>query len=176
MRRSVIILFILGLLFEIAAFIGGHADSIPFVLQVISPSYVRAKQGLKNLDTDMTLSPDELGFAEISRVFLERLAKDNPPEKLANISIIKIYRKRAYLGIGRKRAGEVIPITFVLSNGQEIDWKLKFLSPLINELKSKRVFLAAVIVFMAGVSLQIIGFILQLKASPQDSKDTNKRI
>lgn len=174
MRFLVIILFAVGLLFEIAAFMGSHADNIPFALKVIVPDYVKAKAGLRKLEKDMALSPQDPGFDQIAKVFIDRLTLTNPAEKLASISVVKIHRSRPEMVFSRTRVKEKIVISFELSNSQKLDWVIESLTSHVDELKTGRVFIAAVIIFIAGVILQILAFIIQLKSSPPNTKNTNK--
>lgn len=163
MHASTKYLFAIGLLLEIAAFLGGQADNIPYVSEIISPSYIEAIEGLKVLDKEMILYPKDHGFKQISKIFLEKAAEENPPEKLVKIVVLKIQRKGARLGFSERHAKEEIPIVFELSNGQKLEWQLEHLIESVNKIKADRTFKVASVIFILGVVLQIIGFVSDLR-------------
>jgi len=49
MRRLAVILFLLGLFLEIAAFFIGQANDIPLVIKIISPDSSKAEAGIRAL-------------------------------------------------------------------------------------------------------------------------------
>lgn len=139
----------------------GQADNIPFVLRAISPDYVGAMEGLKRLESTMALVPKESGFKEISNIFHKELSTLNPTKRLEQISIIKIDRRSPSLRFNRKRAKEIIPITFHLSDGQQAHWNLEILMDRVKKLKKGNVFIFAIAIFAFGVIIQFIGFVIQ---------------
>ena len=162
MARITIVLFIIGLLLEALAFLGSHAENVPFVLSLVSPFYVTAKDGLKQMERTMILIPNQSGFDELSGLFLKQLALWNPGKDVSSVSVMKITRKSPALAFDRLHAKEKVPLIFTLSNGQDLKWDLKALMEDVNNLKAKRLFLASVVVFVIGVGIQILGFVVEM--------------
>lgn len=162
MARITIVLFITGLILEALAFLGSHAENVPFVLSVVSPSFITANNGLKEMERTMVLTPNQRGFDELSALFLKQLALWNPDKDISTISVVKITRENPALVFGRLHAKEKVPLTFTLSNGQDLKWNLEALMKGVNNLKARRLFLASVIVFVIGIGIQILGFIVEI--------------
>jgi len=171
MKRTVTVLFFVGLLFEFAAFFGDQAANIPFVMKLIAPAHTQAQAGFQRLSTNKTLEPDDPGFAVISGIFLARLRQQNDPENVANITIRKFSRGNARLGFSPNRAREIIPINVTLSNGQSLEWNLASLTVQVDELQNKNIFGYALAVFLVGAIIQCIGFAVEFRDSkrPKDS-------
>jgi hypothetical protein len=91
------------------AFLGSHAEDVPFVLSIVSPSYVIAKDGLKEMERTMVLTPNQRGFDEVSALFFKQLSLWNPGKDVSSVSVAKITRKNAALGFGRLHAKEKVP-------------------------------------------------------------------
>jgi hypothetical protein len=163
MKTSAVVLFIFGILLAVSAFLGDKADSVPFVLSLLVPEYTEAQSGLAELGKKMTLSPGDQGFESIANIFLSRLAEQNPRDRLAGVTITKIERHRPTLVFGKLRAGEVVKVTFTLSNGQTIDWTLDKISEGILALKAARIFGFSAIVLFIGILIQIVGFMIQAR-------------
>jgi hypothetical protein len=170
MARITIVLFIIGLLFEALAFLGAHAEDVPFVLSIVSPSYVTAKDGLREMERTMVLTPNQRGFDELSALFFKQLVLWNPGKDVSSISVVKITRKNPALAFGRLHAKEKVPLIFTLSNGQDLKWDLEALMKGVNNLKAKRLFLASVVVFVIGVGIQILGFIVEILDRKKNSQ------
>jgi hypothetical protein len=159
MSRTTIVLFIIGLLLEALAFLGSHAENVPFVLSVVSPSYVKAKDGLRQMEKVMVLIPNQRGFDELSGLFLKKLVLWNPTKDVSSINVMKITRQKSVFIINRFHANETVPLIFTLSNGQNLKWDLEALTESVNNLKATRLFLASIVVFVLGVGIQISGFV-----------------
>ncbi len=160
--RIFIILFIIGLAIEIVAFSVNQMENIPFVVKIISPKYARASNGLEKLGSSMVLTPSDEGFNEFQEIFLNLLRDQNPSEPIASISILKFQREGARLVFSQKRTKEVIPVKVFISNGQEINWNLEDLIANIEKFKKQNTFVTSIIIFLIGVIIQIIGFIIAL--------------
>jgi hypothetical protein len=160
MARIRIMLFIIGLLLEALAFLGSHAENVPFVLSIVSPSYVKAKDGLRQMEKIIVLAPNQCGFDELSGLFLKQLALWNPTKDVSSISVLKITREKPVFVFNRLHATEKIPLIFTLSNGQNIKWDLAALTEDVKNLKATRLFLASIVVFVLGVGIQILGFVV----------------
>ncbi len=164
-RRLVIIIFFVGLFFEIVGFLIGYADNVPFVFKFISPDYAKAEKGLLTLEKKMELNKQDIGFKEIAHVFFEELKLQNPPEALVDLSITRIIRGNPYLSFGRKEVKPKISIGIELSDDQKLNWELEPLTILVNELKNKNLFKWAVAIFFSGIVVQVIGFVIDKAAS-----------
>jgi hypothetical protein len=66
------ILFFGGLLIDLVAMFGEYAEQIPFVTRIVTPSYYHAKQGIKTLEREGSLSKGAKGYDEISKILLEQ--------------------------------------------------------------------------------------------------------
>jgi hypothetical protein len=91
-KKVGVVIFIVGILVSVCAFFAGEVDHIPAVLNLLAPGYIRAQTAIEKLKTAKTLEPSDAGFAEISKLFFERAARENPPELLATPSIRKLTR------------------------------------------------------------------------------------
>jgi len=162
MKPSAMVLFILGILLTVGAFLGDKADNVPFVLSLVAPEYTEAQFGLVELEKKMALSPEDHGFQSLANIFLARLAKDNSPDRLAGVFITKIERHPPALVFRKLRVSEVVKVTFSLSVGQTIDWSIEKLSEAIIAIKTERIFRFSVFVLLGGILLQTVGFIMQV--------------
>jgi hypothetical protein len=61
-------LFFLGILIQLAALLGEHAEEIPLVIKIIAPSFFHAREGLKILDESGSLGTNAEGFDEVSKI------------------------------------------------------------------------------------------------------------
>jgi hypothetical protein len=150
--------FLIGLVLTIAAYFQDHADRIPGALRLIAPAYLNATQGLSVLASQKSLTAVDPGFTELASIFKRRLEQDNSPESLSKIDVTSIRREGAMMSFGQDRAGEVVPIVFALSNGQEIRWTASELEAQVDELRESRVFHYSIVVFLTGVALQVAAF------------------
>jgi hypothetical protein len=71
LKKLPVILFFLGILIQLAALLGEHAEEIPFVIRIIAPSYYHANQGLKILEDKGSLDKDSEGYGTISKILIE---------------------------------------------------------------------------------------------------------
>ncbi len=155
-------LFVLGLVVEISGFLVSKAERIPFVMRLVSPSYVRSLDGLKRLDSDLVLLPGQPGFPEISEIYMRGLANNpkNDPRVVAQLRVVRINRMNAEFLVTAKAARQRVNLFFTLSNGQKGRMQLETLKAEVEELKADKLFEIGLLVFAAGVLLQIAGFFL----------------
>jgi hypothetical protein len=158
MKKAAVILFVVGLLLETAAFLGDQASSISFILKFIAPNYIQAKKGLEKLETKNELIPQDIGFTQINQIFFDLLRPQVEPEVLEKISILKIRREGAILGFSTKRVKEIVPLKIELSNGQTVDWNWESLDTEVEKLKQQNIFKYATVIFVIGAIVQIVGF------------------
>jgi hypothetical protein len=78
------------------------------------------------------------------------------------VRVTQINRGTAAIGFSQKHAKEIVPITFILSNGQKLEWDLEGMISEADSLKTRRLFGVSVFVFFAGVIIQVIGFIIEI--------------
>jgi hypothetical protein len=162
-KTSALVLFVLGILLAVGAFLGDKADSLPFILSLLSPKYTEAQSGLTGLGNKMTLSSGDQGFRILANMFLSRIEEGDPPDRIADVTITKIERRRPTLVFGKRRAREVVKVTFSLSNGQSLDWTLAKLSEAVLALKAGRIFLFSASVLFVGILTQVVGFMMQVR-------------
>ena len=161
MRRLAVILFLLGLFLEIAAFFIGQANDIPLVIKIISPNSSKAEAGIRALKKSKHLTPNEYGFKQISEFFFDDIVSRGPSAKLADVSLEKI-RLQKYM-YDNMDIWHTRPLTFELSNGKTYDWDIESLTGQINELKKGRLLKMACVIFFVGIVTQIVGFIIERK-------------
>ncbi|HSY09583.1 MAG TPA: hypothetical protein VK840_01575 [Candidatus Dormibacteraeota bacterium] len=75
-NRIAHILFFGGLLIDFASMFGEYAEQIPFVMRIIAPSYYHAKQGIKTLEQEGSLSKGADGYDEISKILIIKSISD----------------------------------------------------------------------------------------------------
>ena len=170
MRRITIFLFLLGLLFEFAAFCGDQAKDIPPILRFIAPDYVNATAGIGILSTKKLLKAGDLGFKELSSAFLNKLMELNDPEEVSKVSVQVFKRGTARLGFSVDRAREVIPIQVEVSNGQTLEWSLESATEEVAKLEKQNLFRYSLVVFFTGALIQCIAFYLERKESRRPKK------
>lgn len=164
MKKIPHILFAIGLMLEILAFLISNASNIPLLLSLLSPTYYNAQQGLMKLNLDKILISKDDGFQEISTIFNKQSIEEGRPD-LATIAFVKFIQKTPQMGYSVKSAGVQTPIVGYLDNGQIINWYLEDISADIDTLKSGNIFWEAVIIFSFGVIIQFIGFVIKMHKS-----------
>ena len=161
MKALSVTLFIIGLLLECAAFFGDRASNIPLVMKIVAPAYVNAQFGMQTLKQTKALEPEDKGFSELAQLLSTRLRSPENPQAVSQITIQRLTRGNAAIGFGRNSAGERIPISVFLSNGQELKLDISVLRKDIEALQNKNLFLYATITFFIGVLIQCIAFIIE---------------
>jgi len=152
-----------------AAFVADKAEEIPLVLSVLAPDYVLAQAGLQTLESRLLLTPKDPGFEVIAHIALEELASHYTDEVIESLSVTEISRSTPMITFGRRRAGEVIPLKFQLSNGQAPTWNLEEVIQEVNLLKSTPLFRAAAAVFIAGIIIQLVGIAIQFRRPSKEA-------
>jgi len=165
MKNITLILFVSGIFVETIAFFIGYAEHVPFLYQVISPTYYCANKGFEKLRDVKLLKQTDKGFIQISQLFKDVAAKQNPAEVVERINPTEFIRKGAMQAFSTDRVKEVIKVGVKLSNGQTVDWDLNEISSMVKALKSTNTFQWALKIFSLGVLIQIIGFIIGKKFS-----------
>jgi len=159
MDKLGIIVFIVGIGVSICAFVADKVDHIPGILRLLAPEYARAEAALAKLRNTKTLEPGDKGFSEVSKLFFQTAARENPPELLATLSITKLTRQNAMMAFGETQVGEIVPLEVELSNGQKVRWDLKQVEAQAASLKEIRIFHFSVAFFIVGIIIAAIGFL-----------------
>ena len=163
MRHKLIfvILFCVGLFIEILAFYISQADNIPIILKFISPKYVQANKTYEKLEKTKNITIEEKGegFSIIETIILDELKILNPDKDLTFINVTSIDWRSTAINTTK---GFQRTIEAKLSNGQIYKSDLETLKSKINELKTNNIYHFATFVFILGVIIQIVGFIIQL--------------
>ena len=162
MRCCTIVLFVLGVFLTIAAFFIDHSNKIHFVLSIVSPNSAKAKQGVESLYSKEMLISVDVGFKQISKIFLKELATLNPPEKIKNIEVVSI-KKKSEVGLTDSDVGikENVPIEIELSNGLKTERNLKEIESLIDEDIQNSLLVTGFIILFTGVSIEILMFVIK---------------
>jgi hypothetical protein len=162
MRKASVILFFLGLILEVIAFFGGHADDVPSVVRLLSPTYANLADAKDQIDKGKELVPGNRGFDPAASMFLDVLRAQNPPERVNAVSVRSIRGEGGgtVSAMGKLLAQDT-DLKVTLSNGQTLDWKLSDVEARMRELRQGSIFHASVITFIAGLVLQMVGFFLE---------------
>lgn len=165
MRASKMPWFFAGFVIMLIAFFASHAGDLRFVQRVVSPEYVQALRGLRQLEIQTHLEPGETGFAELSALFLDRYREQNPERNMAGAEAARLERQQAVISVEEKNAPEVVPVTCLLANGQKIEWNHAELMDAIDHYKSSTVFIVALVLFWIGALIQFIAFSVERRAA-----------
>jgi len=157
-KKLGVVIFIVGILVSVCAFVADKVDHIPAMLKLLAPGYIRAQTAIEKLKTAKTLEPSNAGFAEISKLFFERAARENSPKLLATMSIQKLTRQGAIRTYGELQVNEIVPVEVELSNGQKVQWDLKQIKAQATSLKESRLFHFSVGFFVLGLIIATAGF------------------
>jgi len=158
--RFAILLFVFGLLLEIAGFAASNSENVPFAESLLNPTYSRAASGWKKLEHTFLLGSNDQGFAELSELFMARLQSFNPPRSLSGLRISQINRSGAGLTVRSGTfLGAVPELEVHLSNGQVAPWPIPEAESALASLRSSGVFVVSLVIFLSGVVLQIVGFL-----------------
>ncbi|MCK4395281.1 MAG: hypothetical protein KAW56_14270 [Candidatus Marinimicrobia bacterium] len=160
MRKLVISLFFIGLTFEIFAFLIDNAAQISWITQITARKYFLAKRGLDQLKEKKILNSNDQGFIVLEEMVIIELHKSNPANLLINIHVKNFKRGTPFLGFDSDYVGTRTPVDIFLSNGQTIKWSLEQLSEKVEVLRESLFLKSAILIFCAGVVIQIISFII----------------
>lgn len=156
--------FLIGLTIMLAAFFASHAGDLRVVQRMVSPEYVDALRGLRQLEIQTYLESGDRGFAQLSRLFLDRYRSQNPERDMAGIEPTRLERQQPVISVQEKNAPEVVPVTCLLTNGQKIEWSHAELMDAITQYKSKVVFWGSFLLFIIGALVQFIAFALDRRS------------
>lgn len=158
-RKLEVSIFIVALLLEMVGFLVANAGNLPFVLKIVSADYVNANNGLNILEKEQVLKRGEQGFVQLSNLFLSEAQKENPLNVLKNIDVINFEIHNSGVAFSRGAGAQnMIPITVVLSNNQNVSWEMNLMRDKVNGLKSKHLFQFACILFIVGLLIHTLQF------------------
>lgn len=167
MRGTAVTLLVVGLVAETIGFVIDKSERFGFTEPVITPEYVRGKEGLEKLATSQELTPGEPGFAVITRIYFQRLREINPPESHESIHKIQVERielRRAFAF--NAGAGEIRrPLKFHLSIDDVGDWNFGAVERRLHAVRQADFTRASMVIFAIGALLQILGFLREQNAS-----------
>lgn len=163
MKTGALTLLILGLVVESLGYAVDKADVFQFVPRIISLTYAESEAGLAFLQQGQPLNPLDPGFSSISEIFKDVLREQNPPELVARVGIVRFVPREPDLDIGPYGVSRRRGLAVYLSNNQKVEWDLEALRGLLDEIRQNHLTRASILLFLSGVVLQIIGFIVQAK-------------
>jgi hypothetical protein len=166
MRRSAIILLIVGLIIESVGYMIDKADVFIFIVHMISPRYVLGEKAIASLKAEKELMPDDPGFSVVEHLFKQETLRQNPPELVQSISVMRMNLEGAGLAFGTGGVRPRQPLRVTLSNGQTVDWDINLLQNELDNLKLNSLTTTSVVVFVLGILFQIVGFIIEQKGRP----------
>ena len=161
MKWTKILLFSIGIVFEIFAFVISNSDNLPIVYRCISIDYYNANQGYKKLSNDRSLMPGDKGFEEIY-VFAEDFLLQANSQELVNKFVIDSIKCDSYAKFyaGREFSGWRTNVYLYISNGQKLNWYLEDIIPRIEQLKNKSIFHWSIFLVALGIMFQIWSFLI----------------
>lgn len=135
-----------------------QSQRIQSLLAIVSPSYTDAVSGKTHLLKSGVLEKGDRGFDVLSEVFIGLLAKENAPESLKGVNVVRFTRLANSIRLpGSGSDDEVgLAIDVALSNGQVIHWSSAALEKRIMPLKDRGIVLFSSMVFIVGILIQIL--------------------
>jgi hypothetical protein len=161
-------LFYVGLAVAIAGFLGDKAESFPWVLRVLAPSYVGALSGLETLQSNGALSRGQVGFSELEGIFRTEAEAKGVGAGLYFQRVEKFVRKTAMIALGEARAGELVPVEVQMTT-LKVDWDMAGLRERAEELKRSSLLRFSVLVFSIGLCLTVGGKIIESRGTRPNS-------
>lgn len=156
-----LVLFYFGLMVAAVGFFIDKADNIPGALNILAPSYVRAKDGLDTLQEAGSLVPGQRGFSELEALFWHQVEAKGVRYQLAFQEVKKFERKTAMLQFNEARAGvEVVPVDVQLTSGL-VGWNITGLREATEELRRSSLLRSSTLIFVLGIATTIAGKLLE---------------
>ncbi len=154
-------LFYLGLVVAAVGFFTDKADNIPGALNILVPSYVRAKDGLETLQETGSLVPGQRGFSELEALFWHQVEAKGVRYQLIFQQVQKFERKTAMLQFNEAHAGvEMVPVDVQLPSGL-VGWNLSGLREATEGLKRSSLLGFSMLIFLLGIAATIAGKLLE---------------
>lgn len=175
MRKITLVLFVLGLIFEIIGFPMSHADDCSWILIIASPTYGSAKVGYDTVRKDKILRPANRGFNQMFAIVKGLIEEKDPSFVLNEFAVDRFtYEAGSRISIGNNVLGDASKIVARFSNGQTLSIPLKTLEEEIELLKSNAILYWSVGLFVGGLVLQIVGFVTQYYSDKDGNKAMRK--
>jgi len=178
MKKFPIVLFSCGILIQLAALFGEHAEEIPAVVKVIAPAYYHANNGLKHLISGASLAKHDEGFRELSELLSRDFKERNHvPEHIKDITLDKIWYE-----CDQWRGNQPIPsselavfsisttVTKVVGPGGTNGFcHIEKLRGHVEELKGANILYFCFGMFFVGTVVEIVAFFIESKESHHPS-------
>ena len=167
MKKTTVVLFVLGLLFETAGFFLSHLDEIPGVLPLISPDLATARFAVGVLEGGGSIEAGRRGFSLCAETFMKELRAQNPGNPLTSVRVLRFEpQKKLVQSFSPTKGVSTHRMLFVhLSVGGPLDWSIDALESRFDERYRATIFIASFVLFAGGVILQVLGFIHENRKS-----------
>jgi hypothetical protein len=183
-RKFPHILFFGGFFITVFAFFGDHAEDMPFVYEIIAPSYYHAENGMQALIGYKRLNGGDEGFSEISSMLISGLQimgdtkmRNNEPPHI-EISDIK-NTGQVTLVSGDESMTGVARFTYTVSNSfpvltQSGTCNFRDLRHKIDQLRVHSILPVLFFLFFFGSAIEMVAFFREAseKASRPDQDTT----
>ena len=161
MKKLNVILFFIGFLIELFAFIVSHPHNILLVQKILFSKSYNANEAIKEMEkTKFTtiLKPDAIGFNEIEKIILEEIKRQNKSDFFVDVNVLYVKKRAPETRLSGNGAVVVTPLKIGLSNKKVIDGEIKFLKDKIKNLQNNFSFVVSVTIFMFGALIQFVSF------------------
>ena len=154
------VLFFIATALVILGFFIQHVSRFPRLLRILASSYCNAKQGFNELDSKDVLKPQNIGFKEISNLFVKD-APQNFVNDNGKICILRFERKLAIRFDSPKDGRQDYKaVDVVLSNKGIIHSHMQYIIDIIEKNRSAILFKCARAIFFLGIISQILLFLI----------------
>jgi hypothetical protein len=164
MNASSAPLFVLGLVLEVVGFMLRYSERFPFLLTVMSPGRGAGSMALDRLISVGELGPDDAGFNEVARVAAgeARSGGQTIPGGSVPVERLRLADGGAMVTFA-PRPGELVTCCWIdieLTGGGRSRVDLMQLRRVLDARTRRAIFMVAASVFLAGVVLQVLGFLV----------------
>ncbi len=157
-----ILLFIIGVGLQFSSFYVSQVEQAPWVLNIVNPRYVRGTMGVRKLEGEKPLDPNDEGFLEVSNVIKTMLKERYPNEDWYKLDIKEYVPegKTTVTGLGLNLGG--IKVRCFFSNGREGTLRTDNLKGEFEKMRKKSIFRWSLGLLIVGiVVVQIPLFLIE---------------
>jgi hypothetical protein len=158
--------FSIGLLFEVVAFLLGHAERLPAVMWRISPTSSAIKAAITELQGGDDLADYDAGFQEVAAVVLARISEQRGESPSVKVERICPGPQEAPLKLTRGSFAYDPDFAAELSDETTFLFRPQLLRDEISRLERARVLWTSGFVFVLGALLQVAGFRAETRRKP----------
>ena len=145
-------------------FLVANTTDYPFVLGIVSPSYVKGMAGIESLKSGNDLSPGMAGFKEIAIPLSKRLLNSETGKAVKPCEILLIKAPTgSSLGFYTSGTRTTTKVKAECSNGTPINTTLEALLKNVQKLKNRNLKWLSLILFALGVIISIVGYLIAKK-------------